>query len=49
MYRRDFIKMAAAMPLLARINSVVGGVRLGTITYPSAAAAPRAIQGWLRT
>jgi sugar phosphate isomerase/epimerase len=33
MYRRDFIKMAAAMPLLARIDSVVGGVRLGTITY----------------
>ena len=33
MQRREFIKMAAAMPLLARIDSVVKGVRLGTITY----------------
>src|SRR5215831_10488837 len=33
MKRRDFIKMAAAMPLLAKIDSVVSGVRLGTITY----------------
>jgi sugar phosphate isomerase/epimerase len=33
MQRRDFIKVAAAMPLLARIDSVVNGVRLGTITY----------------
>ena len=40
MQRRDFIKMAAAMPLLARIDSVVSGVRLGTITY-SFRALPR--------
>jgi len=33
MQRRDFIKMAAAVPFLARIDSVVSGVRLGTITY----------------
>src|SRR5262252_8595336 len=33
MQRRDFIKMAVAMPLLAKIDSVVSGVRLGTITY----------------
>jgi sugar phosphate isomerase/epimerase len=33
MQRRDFIKMAAALPFLARIDSVVNGVRLGTITY----------------
>jgi sugar phosphate isomerase/epimerase len=33
MRRRDFVKLAAAMPLLARIDSVVNGVRLGTITY----------------
>ena len=33
MQRRDFMKLAAAMPLLAKIDSVVGGVRLGTITY----------------
>jgi sugar phosphate isomerase/epimerase len=40
MDRRDFIKMAAAMPLLAKIDSVVSGVRLGTITY-SFRAMPR--------
>jgi len=33
MRRRDFVKLAAAMPLLARIDSVVNGVRLGAITY----------------
>jgi sugar phosphate isomerase/epimerase len=32
MQRRDFIKLAA-VPLLGKIDSVVGGVRLGTITY----------------
>src|SRR5438552_17430392 len=33
--RRDFVKMAAAFPLAlaAKIDSVVSGVRLGTITY----------------
>src|SRR5438093_8429917 len=33
--RRDFVKMAAAFPvaLAAKIDSVVNGVRLGTITY----------------
>src|SRR5436853_3223243 len=48
MQRRDFIKMAAAMPLLARIDSVVNGVRLGTITYsfrelPRTPGAPDAV------
>jgi sugar phosphate isomerase/epimerase len=33
MQRREFMKLAAAMPLLAKIDSVVSGVRLGTITY----------------
>lgn len=36
MRRRDFVKMAAAVPLsmvLPKIDSVVNGVRLGTITY----------------
>jgi sugar phosphate isomerase/epimerase len=33
MRRRDFLKVAAAMPWLAKIDSVVSGVRLGTITY----------------
>jgi len=33
MQRRDFIKLAAAIPMLAKIDSVVSGVRLGTITY----------------
>src|SRR5215475_9397365 len=33
MRRRLFMKLAAAMPLLAKIDSVVNGVRLGTITY----------------
>src|SRR5262249_11736564 len=33
MRRRFFMKLAAAMPLLAKIDSVVNGVRLGTITY----------------
>jgi sugar phosphate isomerase/epimerase len=32
MRRRDFMKLAA-VPLLAKIDSVVNGVRLGTITY----------------
>jgi len=33
MQRREFIQLAAAFPLFQRINSVVDGVRLGTITY----------------
>jgi sugar phosphate isomerase/epimerase len=33
MNRRDFIQLAAAMPFLAKIDSVVNGVRLGAITY----------------
>lgn len=33
MLRRDFMKLAAAVPLLGKIDSVVNGVRLGTITY----------------
>ena len=32
MQRRDFLRMAA-LPVLAKIDSVVSGVRLGTITY----------------
>jgi sugar phosphate isomerase/epimerase len=47
MERRDFIKLAA-LPLLAKIDSVVSGVRLGTITYsfrdlPRTAGAPDAV------
>jgi hypothetical protein len=47
MERRDFIKLAA-LPLLAKIDSVVSGVRLGTITYsfrdlPRTASAPDAV------
>jgi len=33
MQRREFIKLAAAVPFLGKIDSVVNGVRLGTITY----------------
>jgi sugar phosphate isomerase/epimerase len=33
MRRREFIQLAAAMPMFAKIDSVVSGVRLGTITY----------------
>jgi sugar phosphate isomerase/epimerase len=33
MRRRDFMKLAAAMPFLGKIDSVVNGVRLGAITY----------------
>jgi len=33
MQRRDFIKVAAALPWFAKIDSVVSGVRLGAITY----------------
>jgi len=33
MQRREFIKLAAAVPFLGGIDSVVKGVRLGTITY----------------
>jgi sugar phosphate isomerase/epimerase len=33
MQRRDFIKMAATVPFLTKLDSVVSGVRLGTITY----------------
>src|SRR5438034_11325844 len=47
MRRRDFMKLAA-VPLLAKINSVVNGVRLGTITYsfrdlPRTPGAPDAV------
>jgi sugar phosphate isomerase/epimerase len=48
MERRDFIRLAAAMPFLARIDSVVNGVRLGAITYsfrdlPRTPGAPDAV------
>jgi sugar phosphate isomerase/epimerase len=52
MLRRDFVKLAAAAPfsttLQRRINSVVSGVRLGTITYsfrdlPRTPGAPDAV------
>jgi sugar phosphate isomerase/epimerase len=48
MRRREFIKLAAAMPLFGKIDSVVNGVRLGTITYsfrdlPRTPGAPDAI------
>src|SRR5437867_12259984 len=33
MRRRDFMKLAAAMPFLGKVESVVNGVHLGTITY----------------
>src|SRR5437867_13134689 len=33
MRRRDFMKLAAATPFLGKIESVVNGVHLGTITY----------------
>jgi sugar phosphate isomerase/epimerase len=48
MQRRDFLKMAAALPLVPKIDSVVSGVRLGTITYsfrdlPRTPGAPDAV------
>jgi sugar phosphate isomerase/epimerase len=48
MRRRDFVKLAAAMPFLGKIDSVVNGVRLGTITYsfrdlPRTPGAPDAV------
>jgi len=48
MRRRDFMKLAAAMPFLGKIDSVVNGVRLGTITYsfrdlPRTPGAPDAV------
>jgi sugar phosphate isomerase/epimerase len=33
MQRREFMKLAAAVPLLGKIDSIVHGVRLGAITY----------------
>ncbi len=48
MRRRDFIKLTAAMPFIGKIDSVVNGVRLGTITYsfrdmPRTPGAPDAV------
>src|SRR5262245_64049250 len=48
MRRRDFLKMAAALLLVPKIDSVVSGVRLGTITYsyrdlPRTPGAPDAV------
>src|SRR5947209_5161267 len=48
MRRRDFMKLAAATPFLGKIESVVNGVHLGTITYsfrdlPRTPGAPDAV------